>query len=97
MFLNGGVESLMVFPQSSYYCLIAITPCLLVDLMQISSIDCFFFGYVFVSSSMPLMVDHVIGVVVVGSCDQPIIICTSLSKSTITTPSASIVVNPFEF
>jgi len=50
----------------------------------------FFSIFVLVSSSMPLVVDHVIGVVVVGNCDQPIITCTSLSKSTITTPNASI-------
>ncbi len=41
------------------------------------------------SGSVLLMVDHVIGVVVIGSCDQPISTCTSLGKSTSTTFSAS--------
>jgi hypothetical protein len=66
---------------------ITITPCFILDLLQISSII-FFFGFVPISSFMPLVVDHVTGVVVVGGCDQPIT-CTSLGKSTTTTPSAS--------
>jgi hypothetical protein len=51
---------------------IAITPCLLLDFLQISisSIDIFFPNFcLYVSSFVPLMVDLDIGVVVVGSCD----------------------------
>jgi hypothetical protein len=89
VFLNGGVESLMVFPPSSYYFLIAITPCLFLNLLQISNIDCISLD-LYLSRSMPLVVDHFIRVVVVSSYDQPIITCTSLGKSTNTTPIASI-------
>ncbi len=42
-----------------------------------------------VFSYVPLMVDHVTRVVVDGGCDHLITTCTSLGKSTNTTPSAS--------
>ncbi len=41
------------------------------------------YGYV------PLMVDHVIGVTIIGGCDQPISTCTSLGKLASTTSNAS--------
>jgi hypothetical protein len=67
---------------------IAITPCLLLDLLQISNII-FFSKSMHVSGYVPLMVEHVARVVVFGGRDQPITTCTSLGKSTNTTPSAS--------
>jgi len=70
VFLSGGVENFRVFPQFSNCCF-AITLCLLLDLMQISSTS-FFFRFMFVSSFVLLVVDHVIKVVVVGNCDKPI-------------------------
>jgi hypothetical protein len=42
-----------------------------------------------ISGYVPLLVDHVIGVAVIGGCDQPITTCTSLGKSTRTIFSAS--------
>ncbi len=46
---------------------IAITPCLILNLLQISNID-FFFRSVPVSSFVLLVVDHVTREVVVGGC-----------------------------
>jgi hypothetical protein len=48
-----------------------------------------FFGLVFVSNFVPLVVDHVIRVAIVSNCDWPITICTSLGKSISITLSAS--------
>lgn len=48
----------------------------------------FFSESMFISSFMPLMVDHVTRVAIVGGCDQPIT-CTSLGKSASTTFSVS--------
>jgi len=41
VFLSGGVENFRIFPQFSNCCL-AIAPCLLLDLMQISNTSFFF-------------------------------------------------------
>jgi hypothetical protein len=60
---------------------IAITPCLFLDLLLISSIDFFCSKFVHVFGFLPLVVDHIIGVVVASGCDQPITY-TSVSKST---------------
>jgi len=87
VFLSGGVENFRIFPQFSNFCL-AITPCLLLDLMQISNTS-FFFGFVFVPSFVHLVVDHVIRVVVIGNCNNPITTCISLGKSISTTFNAS--------
>lgn len=49
---------------------IAITPCLLLNFLQISSIDFFFLNLcMYVFGYVHLMVDLDIGVVVVGNCD----------------------------
>jgi hypothetical protein len=49
---------------------IAMTPCLLLNFLQISNIYFFFPDLcMYVFSFVPLMVDPDIGVVVVGSCD----------------------------
>jgi len=44
---------------------------------------------VLVPNFVHLVVDHVIKVVVIGNCDNPIITCISLGKSTSTTFNAS--------
>jgi len=49
----------------------------------------FFSKFVLISSYVPLMVDHVTRVAIIGVCDQPITTCTSLGKSTSTTFNAS--------
>jgi hypothetical protein len=41
VFLSGGVENFRIFPQFANCCL-AITPCFLLDLMQISNTSFFF-------------------------------------------------------
>jgi len=46
---------------------IAITPCLILNFLQISNID-FFSKSMPISGFVPLVVDHVIGEVVVGGC-----------------------------
>ncbi len=86
MFLSGGVESFKVFPQSFDCCLHChntmspLRPLTNFKYIYIFSKSVLVFGF------MLLMVDHIIGVAIVGGCDQPIT-CTSLSKSTSTTPS----------
>jgi hypothetical protein len=70
VFSSGGVEIFRVFPQF-FNCCFPITPCFLLDLMQISSTS-FFFRFVLVSSYVPLVVDHVIRVAIARNCDKPI-------------------------
>ncbi len=88
VFSSGGVESFKVFPQFLIVACIAITPSFILDLLQILNIDFFFTKSMHVFGFVPLVVNHVIGVAIASGCDQPIT-CTSLGKSTSTTPSAS--------
>jgi hypothetical protein len=88
MFFNGGVESFKVSQQSFDFCLHYHNTMFHFRLPANFEYNLFIFRFVPISNFMPLVVNHVTGVVVVGGCDQPIT-CTSLGKSTTTTPSAS--------
>jgi len=71
-------------------CIAILTPCLFLDLLQISNTKFFSPNLcLFLVNYVPLMVDHVTRVAIIGVCDQPINTCTSLGKSTSTTFNAS--------
>ncbi len=88
MFSNGVVQSFKVFPQSSNCCLHCYNTMFPLRPPTNFKYRFFFSESMFISSFMPLMVDHVTRVAVAGGCDHPIT-CTSLGKSTNTTFSAS--------
>ncbi len=89
MFSSGGVE-FRVFSQSFDCCLHChINTMSLFRPPTNFKYKFFFSKFVPISSYVPLMVDHVTRVAIIGVCDQPITTCTSLGKSTRTTFNAS--------